>query len=56
MLAFLTADRDEAGWGRLNRMNPRPLFEGAPRDGRAIEETLDEIPVNLVVRGCELLV
>jgi len=54
MLAFLTANRDEAGWGRLNRMNPRSLFEGAPQDGRAIEETLDDLPVNLVVRSCEL--
>jgi len=35
-------------------MNPRSLFEGAPPDGRAIEETLDDLPVNLVVRSCQL--
>jgi len=41
ILKFLTANRDEAGWGRLNCMNPRSLFKGAPQDRRATKETLD---------------
>jgi len=51
MLAFLTVNRDEARYDRPNRMNPRSLFEGAPQNRRATEETPGASPLRAWLFG-----